>query len=434
MDNIILATDSYKFTHHRQNPPWVKFKSSYIEARGGAFGYVVFAGLQKFLMDIAPVTARDIHEAREVCDLHMGPGVFNAEGWHKIREMGGQLPLEIEALDEGSIVPHGTPMVQVRNTKPGFEWLPAYVETAMLRAIWYPSTVATLSRECKKIILAGLEKTGTPGLIDFKLHDFGARGVSSGESAALGGFGHIINFKGTDTVEALACAKWYYGEPMAGFSIPAAEHSTITCWGAGVGQVAFIKNMIERFPDNKILAVVGDSWNIFDFCARVVSGFADQLCNSGKTLVVRPDSGEPAHVVVECLKILRESCGGALNDKGYWALPDWVRLIQGDGINMQSIGEIVAAVERAGFSIDNLAFGMGGALLQQVNRDTCKFAMKTSAMSGDGAQWHSVFKDPITDPGKASKRGIQGGMKTVWINGTFMRKTTLAEMRERAKL
>ena len=117
----------------------------------------------------------------------------------------------------------------IENTDPNVYWLTNYLETLLVQ-VWYMSTVATQSREMKKIILSALKKTGDPRLVDFKLHDFGFRGVSSVESAATGGMAHLINFRGTDTVPGAIYARHYYGEHMAGFSIPAAEHSTITSW------------------------------------------------------------------------------------------------------------------------------------------------------------------------------------------------------------
>ena len=47
---------------------------------------------------------------------------------------------------------------------------------------------------------------------------------------------------------------------------------------------------------------------------------------------------------------------------------------------------------------------MGGALLQQVNRDTLRFALKCSAIDING-EWHDVYKQPVTDPGKDSRAG-----------------------------
>lgn len=81
-----------------------------------------------------------------------------------------------------------------------------------------------------------------------------------------------------------------------------------------------------------------------------------------------------------------------------------MRVIQGDGISRLSISAILAEMEQRGLSADNIAFGMGGELLQKVNRDTLNFAMKTSAVNIAG-QWRDVYKDPVTDSGKRSKKG-----------------------------
>jgi nicotinamide phosphoribosyltransferase len=61
-------------------------------------------------------------------------------------------------------------------------------------------------------------------------------------------------------------------------------------------------------------------------------------------------------------------------------------------------------MDQAGFAADNIVFGMGGALLQQINRDTQRFAMKCSAIRL-GDTWHDVSKDPVTDHGKRSRKG-----------------------------
>ncbi len=42
--------------------------------------------------------------------------------------------------------------------------------------------------------------------------------------------------------------------------------------------------------------------------------------------------------------------------------------------------------------------------MQQVNRDTLKFALKCSAIDRNGT-WQNVYKNPKTDPTKASKGG-----------------------------
>jgi nicotinic acid phosphoribosyltransferase len=44
--------------------------------------------------------------------------------------------------------------------------------------------------------------------------------------------------------------------------------------------------------------------------------------------------------------------------------PPQVRVIQGDGVNFESIGEIYSLLELHKISPENLALGMGGKLLQ----------------------------------------------------------------------
>jgi len=198
MRNPILDADSYKVSHFKQYPPGTTEVSAYIEARaGGDFDAVTFFGLQMFLKEklAQRVTPSNVYEAEALVTAHL-PGVpFNREGWDTIvNGFGGVLPIELSALPEGMTVPVGTPLVQVRNTDPRFAWLTTYVETAMLRGVWYPSTVATQSREAKKVIYAGLIRSSDDpdGQIPFKLHDFGARGCTSAEQAGLGGAAHLV--------------------------------------------------------------------------------------------------------------------------------------------------------------------------------------------------------------------------------------------------
>jgi nicotinamide phosphoribosyltransferase len=344
----------------------------------------------------------DVDEAELLITAHGEP--FNREGWEYIvKELNGRLPVVIKAAPEGSIIPTKNVLLTIENTDPKCFWLTTFLETALLRAIWYPTTVATNSYESRKEILKYLEKTGDPALIDFKLHDFGARGVSSKESAGLGGMGHLLSFRGTDTVTALVYARNYYGADIAGYSIPAAEHSTITSWGRDK-EVDAYRNMIRQFGrEGSIVAVVSDSYDIFNACKLWGTVLKDDVINSGATVVVRPDSGNPPEVVLQCLEILDKYFGNVKNDKGYKVLNN-VRVIQGDGIDKQMIRAILYSITLAGYSADNVAFGQGGALLQMVNRDDLKFAMKCSAIKVNG-EWRHVFKDPITDQGKKSKSG-----------------------------
>jgi nicotinamide phosphoribosyltransferase len=412
MTNLILATDSYKHSHFLQYPPEARAISAYIEARPNDFAEeVLFMGLQPFLMDYLadPITAADIDEAEAICAAHGVP--FNRAGWEIIlTEHAGLLPIEVRALPEGMIVPTGVPMVQVETTDPRLPWLATFIETALLRALWYPTTVATLSRKCRLIIRAGLEKTSddVDSQLPFKLHDFGARGTSSSESAALGGMAHLVNFQGTDTMEALLAARRYYGADMAGFSIPAAEHSTMTSWGRAREAEAYA-NMLDAFEgEGRLVAVVSDSYDLDAAITRIWGGaLREKVLGRKGTLVVRPDSGDPVETPVRAVKTLWQAFGGTINTKGYRVLDPHVRVIQGDGMTPDSIARLIERLIEEGYAIDNIAFGMGGGLLQQVNRDTLRFAMKANAMRDADGVWHDVSKAPATDLAKASKAGRQ---------------------------
>ena len=265
----------------------------------------------------------------------------------------------------------------------------------LLVQIWYPSTVATNSRLQKEVIARYLSETADSldGL-PFKLHDFGFRGSSSVESSAIGGCAHLVNFKGTDTMSALLCARRYYGAEMAAFSIPAAEHSTITAWGRE-HEVDAYRNMLQQFPTG-LVACVSDSYDVFHACEQLWGAELKPLVEAREgtgTLVVRPDSGDPPSTVLKVLRILGAQFGTQKNKKGYKLLPPYLRVIQGDGINRDMLERILSAMKAEGWSADNLSFGSGGALLQKLNRDTLKCALKCS--------WALINDQPVRDPNTA---------------------------------
>jgi len=407
--NPILNTDSYKTSHFLQYPPGTTHVFAYVESRGGLYPRTVFFGLQAILKQefLTPITPAHIAEARALLAAHGEP--FNEAGWSRLVEKhGGRLPLEIRAAPEGLVIPVHNALMSIVNTDPEFFWLTSYVETALLR-VWYPTTVATIGWHVRQIIKESLKKTADDPAAELpsKLHDFGARGVSSLASAALGGLAHLVNFKGTDTLAGIIAARDLYQAPMAGLSIPAAEHATITSWGREREYDAY-ENMVTRFArPGKTFAVVSDSYDIY---AAVDYLWGERLrqrvVDSGATLVVRPDSGDPVEIVAQTLSLLAERFGYDINGKGYKVLRH-VRVLQGDGVNPTSISAILERVVADGFSVANIGFGMGGALLQRLDRDTQQFAYKASAVALDGV-WRDIHKDPITDHGKRSKPGLLG--------------------------
>jgi len=457
--NIILSTDSYKHSQYKQYPPNTTSVFSYIEARGGRYDETVFFGLQGFIKKYltTPITMADINQAEVIINGHIGPGLFNRDGWeYVLNEHDGYLPLKIRAVPEGTVIGTKNVLVAVENTDPNCFWLTSFIETAMLR-VWYPITVATKSREIKKVIKTYLEMTSDESALEglpFKLHDFGARGVSSEESAGIGGAAHLVNFMGTDTIEGIVWAMEYYNTDIPGFSVPASEHSTMTSWGRENESDAY-KNMIEQFGgDFPIVSVVSDSYDIFNAVENIWGDeLKDIVDESGSMLVIRPDSGEPAEVVSKIATLLDSKFGSTVNTKGFKVL-NGVRILQGDGLNdIADFSIILSTLTSLGFSTDNVVFGMGGGLLQQVNRDTCKMAMKASYTIADGSG-RDVYKDPITDSGKRSKRGklgliYQDGvyktvsekeageddiLQTVYCDGKLFNEATLEEIRKRAEV
>jgi nicotinamide phosphoribosyltransferase len=471
-DNILLLTDSYKVTHWPQYPKGTQRVTSYLESRGGMFDTTLFFGLQiimKKYLSGKVVTEEKIQQAKKFLDSHLGPGHFNEEGWRFILdEYDGHLPITIKAVPEGTVVPTGNVMALVYNN--GGEktkWLTNYLETLLLQ-VWYPITVGTLSREIKKVFIKYLKKTTDynveeiRGIVNFMLHDFGFRGVSSVESSGIGGAAHIINFRGTDTLSAILLAQDVYNtDEMLAFSIPASEHSTITSWGKE-NEVKAFENMLDSYPVG-LRACVSDSYNILNACENLWgTQLKDKILNLNGRLVIRPDSGDPVQTLKRVFNILWDKFGGRINSKGFRVLDDHVRVIQGDGVNYDSIKDILDMMVEEKFSVENIVFGMGGALLQKVDRDTQKFAFKCCSITIDDKEI-SVQKSPfevdkygnLIESFKLSKKGNlklilnkKGKMETVqdskddsddlmvkvFENGIILKEYSFQEIRERSEI
>jgi len=399
-------TDSYKLTHYSLYPETATFMQSHFESRGGRFPEIVHFGLQYFIIKYfldQPVTYDNMAYMIETCDRHFDrPHIFNRDAFKIIiEEYDGHPPVRIRALPEGMVVPQRVPLSIVESIDDRLIALVNYIETLLVQ-VWYPTTVASQSRHQKRQILDRLKTSGTPETIFFKLHDFGCRGVTCPEQAALGGAAHLVNFMGTDTVPALRLLHRYYSERMAGFSIVATEHSVMALRGKE-GELDQVRQVLDQYPTG-LVAIVGDTYDIYDFCTQLGTRFKDRILGRDGTLVIRPDSGDPHEVLIEVLRILEAQFGATINEKGYKVLPPQVRLIQGDGIDVNTLDPILGTLEKHGWSADNLAFGSGGGLLMKMNRDTNEFAFKANASVVDGRPI-DVYKDPVTAPGKRSKRG-----------------------------
>jgi nicotinamide phosphoribosyltransferase len=464
-ENLILATDSYKLGHWNQYPKDTEAVYSYFEAREGAkFPYTIFFGLQYILkryMLGQAVNDRDLEQAATLARTHFGGPIFNYRGWsHLITHHAGRLPLKIKAVPEGTPVPNSNVLMTVENTCPECFWLTNAVES-MLTHAWYPSTVATLSHHTLGRINSWLKTSAdSQEGLPFMLHDFGYRGASSHESAAIGGAAHLIRSRGTDTLPGMLLAEEYYHAALEdlAFSVPATEHSVMTSLGKE-GEFEIVDQLLEEYPTG-ILSVVADSFDIYNFVRTICSpNYVFKIAERDGVFVVRPDSTTEIHKTPEELVTwisneLWYAFGGEKNSKGYRVLDSHVRILWGDGIDPDGIEAILKAAVNAGFSAENYVFGMGGGLLQKVNRDTQRFAFKSSAQKRSG-EWHDVHK---VTPNKSSKGGrlelvrdhgelttIQepkewmgpvdcGILQTVFENGELVKEYTFDEVRQNAEV
>jgi nicotinamide phosphoribosyltransferase len=459
--NFIFKTDGYKPSHVEIFPDKTESLYNYMESRGGLYPKTVFFGNQAFMIDNLEGPRFDQNDINEADAFFKDYGVnFAVNRWQSLYDKyGGNLPIRIKAPPEGLVIDTSNVLTTCETTDPEFFWLPGYLEMQRLRGVWYPTTVATHSYYIKQLIYKYLVLTADDpdSEIGFKLHDFGGRGVSSGESAQIGGMAHLVNFMGSDTLEGIVAANHFYGvaQGLPGYSINALEHSTVIAWGEVNENSAYDRAIDKWAKKSSTFACVSDSYD-FEKVVRTVWGGAQgqRVKDIGATVVIRPDSGDPKTVIVNALNILKNKGLTKVNSKGYHVLQPHLRIIQGDGLHgLKDFDDILVHMRANGFSASNIAFGMGGGLLQGVNRDTQKFADKPSEVTIDGVA-HQICKNPKTDSDKVSKKGrlalIKDGssfktvapetalerdlLQTVFENGKVTKRWTFDEVRANSKL
>lgn len=403
--NKLLVGDIYKHGQYLQYPQGTEYVSTYIESRGGEFAATVFFGLQAYLREylIEPFTSADIDEAEELIGDYGSQ--FDRQIWQDLLDdHGGYFPLEIEAIPEGTVLPTKNALVQVVNTDPKYFWLPLFLETSLIRAVWYPTTVATVSWWIKKFLGDILERTSdNPGSLRNCVADFGCRGVSSHESALLGGMAHIVNFNQTETAPSAVAARKYYGAVRpAGTATIHMEHASISSWGMGHEVDQWRALLDRKFP---VVGLLVDTYD-YEYAIKTVIGkeLKEQIESYPGLVGIRVDSGDPIAVTSNAVEWLMDSFGYEVNSKGFKVLPRYLRVLQGDGLNLVSFRGVFHELARRGLSAENALAGMGGGLLQKYNRDTLNFGHKANAVCIEGV-WKNICKRPIGDKMKHSKAG-----------------------------
>lgn len=416
---MLLMTDSYKLTHWKFYPKGMSKVYSYLESRGGKFDYTILFGMQYYLKFIegVVVTMEDIDFAEQFCEAHFGKkDCFNREGWEYIvKRHGGKLPVRIKAVKEGTKVPVQNVLATFENTDDNTPWLTNVLETLFMK-VWYPITVATNGYQMKETIAKYLNITGSNlDMLGFKLQDFGYRGVSSEETAGIGGMAHLVNFMGSDNIAGIQYANEFYNKTdeykMFGFSVDASEHSIACSFGLEPeNEEEYFLTMI-RESKTGIVSIVSDTYDVFNFTKTMATKYKEEILNRDGVIVYRPDSGNPVDVNSQLIDILYEVFKNECTktSTGHILLPPQVKLIQGDGIDNEMLEMILVAMEIKGFAADNWVFGSGGGILQKFDRDTQKFAIKASygekIINGNKIRF-GIQKDPITSKSKKSKKGI----------------------------
>lgn len=447
--NLLLATDSYKLGHRQQYPEGLEYlysnftpRYSMVEGRDR----IIFFGLQYFLKRYMDKLNADIAFCQDgmakidgrpaidvICEkyeasvtAYLGPNEVGSSHIRALFKL-GYVPLEFRAVPEGSDVPIGVPVLTVENTHPKFAWLVNYFETLLSASLWHMCSSATTSYYFRLLFEQYAELTGAdPTFIDFQGHDFSFRGLEGLDAAAASGSGHLVSFKGSDTLPTVEFVKKYYGkglpeDHLIAASVPASEHS-VQC--AFNNDFEYVENIVDNY-DSGIVSVVMDGYDYWNVITEVVPSLKEKiLAKDGFKLVCRPDSGDPEFIVcgdpsapegspeykgtVECLW---ETFGGTVTDKGYKVLDEHIGVIYGDSINYERASNILRRLEEKGFASSNIVFGIGSFTFQYVTRDTYGWAMKATWCQIDGEEIE-IFKDPKTGDGK--KKSLKGRINVVW--------------------
>lgn len=421
--NIILDVDSYKNDHGKMLPPDTQYMfstvvprkpnkyTSLIKAMGHQYAIKKYLSqkLEPWMLDEAEI---ELPEQGFEFDRSRFEYILN--------KYNGYLPLEIRAIPEGMVVPVGVATVTIVNTDPECAWLTSYIETMFLRICWKMTTVASICHDLYNYLDDMMFKhTGCRGKVNYHLHNFGSRGADSLEADVISGMAHLgSGFNGTDCTQANRNIKYFYNTTKAyGISITASEHSVMSAWSdadnrddyqSAVMMLDLLEDKIINKRGLPIVSIVGDTYDIYRFTKEYIgTRLKDRIIQLGKKggkIVIRPDSGNPEEVPIGIIKILMQCFGYTVNKFGYKILPSYLGVIQGDGINNDSIRIILRKLDEEKICLENIVFGMGSGLTHDAGRDEFSFSMKATARF-DGKCWIDLNKDPITDSSKKSLKG-----------------------------
>ncbi|KAJ2220265.1 hypothetical protein EV180_003348 [Coemansia sp. RSA 518] len=409
---LALLTDSYKASHAAVFPSALS-ATAYAEFRqpfnnDPSDHRMVFYGLQYIITTyVSRVwTDTDVDTAKAFFSTHnAGHSAFPFPEtlFRKfVRENNGHFPIRIYAMREGSVVYPHTPVMQI-SARDEYAGLVTYLESVLLMT-WYPSAVATLSRKAHTRIKERYSQSvddSAMWTLESRMHDFGFRACTCVEQSMLGGAAHLLTFAGSDTMSAAYYVQHVLngGRPVA-TSVPATEHSVMTAYQS---ERQAVMRVLDEYGKG-VVACVLDSYDYARALRDVLPIVAERQVRDGGVFVIRPDSGDQVEAVLMGLQAADKVFGSTLNSKGYKVIRN-ASVIQGDGVTLDSLERILDAVLNAGFSAECVGFGMGGGLLQKLDRDMMGMAVKLSSITYEDGQTRDIMKFPKQGSSKVSLPG-----------------------------
>lgn len=445
----IFATDSYKLSHADMYPEgmeelfstWVPRSDKIARATGrqiGSDNSVVFFGISMVVHDI--VKQWNVWFGRPEADvvkeyekfildfLKVQPTEVQVNRIRDLHRL-GHLPLVIRCLEEGTVTKTGVVQLTIFNTYPEFAWLTNYMESYLSTLLWSPQVVASIARNYRILCDEWADKTCDNNLhVDWQCHDFSFRGRDSLNVSETAQIGHLLYFRGTDTLAALFGADYYYDgfDTISYGSVPATEHS-VMCAGGQLTELQTFDRLLDIYPTG-IVSIVSDTWDFWKVLTETLPQLKDKIMARDGKVVIRPDSGDPVDIICGnldadpgspaykgAIELLWEVFGGEVNHRGYKVLDSHIGLIYGDSITLERAKAIFERLAAKGFASSNVVLGIGSYTYQCNTRDTYGFAMKATAMVCDGVE-HALFKDPVTDDG--IKRSFRGYVSTRFNEAT----------------
>ena len=461
--NPFLLTDFYKLTHILQYCKELRELTSYLTPRGSRLpniDHVVMFGLQMYVKDYVVDNFnknffnRNFEycecEIREVLELGLGydeeliePTINALRSLHEL----GYLPVEINGVLEGTLVPMGVPCVEIKSTNPEFFWVGQALEASLSAAIWQPMVSATIAREYRKIARDAKNATVEPTIDERTfMCDFSMRGQESNESAVKASVAWLTSMWNSSTVAARKYIKDTYTncstrDKMTNGIIrglTSTEHSVMTshaCLDEG-DEIPTFKYLFKLYK-NVSFAAVCDSYDFWNVLTNILpNNFMKEIDERGKRglfLGVRHDSADPVEAIcgtVEnggttweekgMVETMYELFGGSVNSKGYKVLNPGIKAVYGDSITISRAKEIYKRLEAKGFAANNVSLGVGSFSFQGMehedgsislfSRDTFSIAVKCTHSKycddyGTLCERH-VFKDPKGFSQKRSQVGL----------------------------